>query len=246
VLKYRVAPHYQHPVPLMDMRRAVKLVRSRADEFAIARDRIGVLGFSAGGHLAACAATAFDTGDPNAEDLVNRWSSRPDALVLLYPVISMDEFCHEESRKNLLGVVEIPEMDDDEAVDKLLERTGMVGFSNVMDTEEEEEPQEKLDEEILSSALLDSLSAQKLVTERTPPTFLVHTVNDSTVTCDNSLLFAEALRNAGIPVELHLYEEGPHGFGLALNQQHLATWTGLCARWLQLRGFVGKIVGNDD
>jgi acetyl esterase/lipase len=88
VLKYRLAPRYKYPVQLEDMQRAIRVVRSRASEFGISRDRIGVMGFSAGGHLASMAGTHFDEGNPSAADTTDRASSRPDFLVLAYPLIS--------------------------------------------------------------------------------------------------------------------------------------------------------------
>ena len=102
VLTYRVAPH-RHPAPLHDVQRALRLVRCRADDWGLAGAPVGVLGFSAGGHLAATAGTRFDDGDPLAADPVERCGCRPDALVLCYPVISFGEHRHEGSLTNLLG-----------------------------------------------------------------------------------------------------------------------------------------------
>jgi acetyl esterase/lipase len=104
VLQYRLGPRYNHPVELGDAQRAIRLVRSQAARFRIAPDRIGMLGFSAGGHLTATAGTIFDQGNPAATDPIDRASSRPDFLVLGYPVITMNpEFTHAGSRRNLLG-----------------------------------------------------------------------------------------------------------------------------------------------
>lgn len=103
VLDYRVAP-YRAPVPYLDAARAVRTVRTNAAEWGVDPDKIGVLGFSAGGHLAACAATMYDGGDPASPDPVERAGSRPDAAILCYPVISLRApFCHGGSRDNLLG-----------------------------------------------------------------------------------------------------------------------------------------------
>ena len=107
VLEYRVAP-YRHPFPLMDVQRAVRLVRARAVEWRVDRGRIGILGFSAGGHLAACASTLFETGDPDAADPIARETTRPDACVLCYPVITFGEHRNDGSMRNLLG----PDADD--------------------------------------------------------------------------------------------------------------------------------------
>ena len=104
VLQYRLGPRYRHPVPLQDAQRAIRLVRSRAAEWGVDPARVGILGFSAGGHLASTAATHFDDGRPDAPDPVERHGSRPDFAVLAYPVISLvDPPAHSGSRRNLLG-----------------------------------------------------------------------------------------------------------------------------------------------
>jgi len=197
VLKYRLGMRYHAPSPLLDASRALRMVRSRAKEWNLDLHRIGILGFSAGGHLASTLGTHFDAGKSDANDAIDRESSRPDLIVLIYPVITMGEFTHSGSKKNLLG-----ENPTAEAV-KL--------YSN-----------------------------QLHVTKDTPPTFIVHAVADPGVPVENSLLFADALRKAHVPFELHLYEQGPHGFGLAPNNPVLATWTELCANWLSVHGFTKK------
>ncbi len=110
VLKYRLAP-YHHPAELNDAQRAIRIVRSRSAEFGIQPDRIGMMGFSAGGHLAATAATHFDAGNPDAADAIERAGSRPDFLILGYPVISFQASvagqnvlgAYANSGRNLLG-----------------------------------------------------------------------------------------------------------------------------------------------
>jgi acetyl esterase/lipase len=102
VLDYRVRP-YKHPTPLGDAQRGIRLVRARAAEWHIDPKRIGILGFSAGGHLATSAATLFDAGKADAADPIDRQSSRPDALIACYPVISFGEFRHHGSMVNLIG-----------------------------------------------------------------------------------------------------------------------------------------------
>ena len=194
VLKYRIGPKYHHPAPLLDAARAVRLVRSRAAEWKLDPKRIGVLGFSAGGHVASTIGTHFDQGQPGATDAVERLSSRPDLLVLIYPVISMGEFTHSGSRKQLLGA----------------------------------EP---------TAELVKLLSNELQVTKETPPTFLVHTANDSAVPVENSLRFVDALRKNGVPFELHVYERGRHGFGLGSTDAVLSSWPSRCADWLRLQGF---------
>src|SRR5262249_15560327 len=151
VLKYRLGPKYHHPIELGDGLRAVRLVRSRAAEFGIAQDRIGMMGFSAGGHLTATVGTHFDEGNPSATDPVDRVGSRPDFLILAYPVISFDPtIAHAGSVRNLVG---------------------------------ENPPQN----------LIQELSNELHVTEKTPPTFLFHTTADTTVPVENSIRFYLAL-----------------------------------------------------
>jgi len=103
VLRYRHSPH-RHPIPLGDAQRAVRIVRHRSKEWNVDPGRIGILGFSAGGHLAASAATHFDGGKAGAPDPIDRASCRPDFAILIYPVISMKKgVTHNGSRNNLLG-----------------------------------------------------------------------------------------------------------------------------------------------
>jgi len=194
VLKYRLGPRYHHPAPLHDAARAIRLVRARAAEWQIDPKRIGILGFSAGGHVASTIGTHFDAGQPNSSDAVERVSSRPDVMILIYPVITMGGFTHSGSRKQLLG----------------------------------ENP---------SAELVTQLSNEEQVTKQTPPTFLVHTANDAAVPVENSLRFADALRKMGVPFELHIYERGPHGFGLGGKNPVLLSWPGRCADWLRLQEF---------
>jgi len=195
VLKYRLGPRYHHPAPLQDAARAIRLVRSRAAEWGLDPQRIGILGFSAGGHLASTAGTHFDSGKPDDADAIERVSSKPNLMILIYPVITMRDKTHAGSKKNLLG----------------------------------ENP---------SAELVALLSNEEQVTKETPPTFLVHTQTDTAVPVENSLVFVAALRKAGVPFEFHLYERGPHGFGLGVKDPILATWPDRCADWLRVHGFV--------
>lgn len=198
VLKYRLGPRYRYPAPLDDAKRALRIVRTRAAEFRIAPDRIGIWGFSAGGHLASTLATHFDDGDPGAADPVERASCRPDFLILAYPVISfVSEYVHKGSLRNLLGEAPDP-------------------------------------------ALVESLSNERQVTARTPPTFLFHTSEDKGVPAENSVLFYLALRKAGVPAELHIYERGRHGVGLAPDDAVLSSWPGRLADWLRVRGLLAR------
>ncbi|MFB3921896.1 MAG: alpha/beta hydrolase [Terriglobia bacterium] len=190
VLKYRLGPRYHHPAPLLDAQRALRIVRSRAAEYRLAANQIGIWGFSAGGHLASTLETHFDAGDPKAADPIDRVNCRPDFAILAYPVISFTtEYVHRGSRENLLG----------------------------------KNPDPKL---------VELLSNEKQVTKDTPPTFLFHTDADDGVPPENSVLFYLALRKAGVPAELHIYQRGPHGVGLAATDQVLATWPARLADWL--------------
>lgn len=190
VLNYRVNP-YKHPSPLLDIQRAIRTIRFKAKEWNIDPQRIGVLGFSAGGHLAATVGTHYDLGTPTSEDPIERESSRPDLMVLCYAVISMIEFPH---NKNLLG----------------------------------ENPTEEL-------RLL--LSNEKHVTPDTPPAFLWITADDSAVPVENNLMFGTALSENKVPFELHIFESGRHGLGLATDNPNIKPWTQLCELWLKKQGF---------
>lgn len=196
VLKYRLGPRYQHPVPLTDAQRAIRTVRTRAKEFNLRPDRIGMMGFSAGGHLASTAATRFDAGNTSASDVVDRASSRPDFLILGYPVITSEApYAHQGSFRNLLGPSPSPE-------------------------------------------LLLSLSNHTQVTAETPTTFLFHTNADTGVPAENSVLFYMALRKAGVAAEMHIFEPGAHGVGLALNDPVLNAWPPLLSQWLRAHGLL--------
>lgn len=191
VLKYRIAPRYKHPAPLMDAQRAIRTVRARAAEFGVQPDRIGIMGFSAGGHLASSAGTHFGESESSANDPVESASCRPDFLILCYPVISFVDPCmHVGSRNNLLG-------------------------------------------ENASEDLIRSMSSELQVTDQTPPTFLFHTTEDAGVPPKNAILFYTALVEHGVPAELHIYEKGPHGVGLAQNDPILGTWPDRLADWLR-------------
>ena len=183
VLKYRLPAPNLVPSgtlrPFVDAQQAFRLLRERAAEFGIKTNRIGIIGFSAGGHLAAYAATTFHRLD----------SCRPDFCVLAYPVITMLTNTHTGSCTNLLGA----------------------------------DPPEQL---------RAKFSAEKLVTRQTPPTFLMATRDDKSVPVTNSLMFAEACERAGVPVELHLYDQGGHGFGLGVNGGDVTNWPAQLEKFL--------------
>lgn len=195
VLKYRLGPKYHHPAEMDDVQRAIRLTRANATEWGINPAHIGVLGFSAGGHLASTAATHFDPGNSSAEDPVEKVSCRPDIAVLVYPVISMQPpFGHGGSRNNLLG--------------------------NNPD-----------------QSLVDLLSNEKQVTDKTPPTFLVHSSDDPAVPIENSLQFATALAKHKVSFEMRVFAHGGHGYGMAPNDPELSTWPRDVELWLNTRGF---------
>ena len=195
ILKYRLQ-EYGHPAPLRDVLRAVRLVRSRAAEFGLDPNRIGVAGSSAGGHLAACSGTLYDepigrTG--NALDLV---SGRPDFLILQYAVITMRlPITHAGSMKSLLGENPSPEA-------------------------------------------ISLLSVNEHVTKDTPPTFIMATQEDKSVPVENALLFYQALRAAKVPVEMHLYPNGPHGFGFRTDLGQTSDWPKRAEEWMRSRGLL--------
>lgn len=193
MLEYRLGPKYHHPAEMMDVQRAIRYVRANAAELHVGANRIGVMGFSAGGHLASTAATHFDRGDPDAPDRIDRISSRPDFAVLIYPVIRPGG--HAGSFKNLLG----------------------------------ESPDPKV---------LQSLSNDAMVTPQTPPTFLVHSDDDPVVPSENSVEFYLALRRSHVPAELHIYQSGGHGFGLAPLDPVLSSWSLRLADWLRAQGLL--------
>jgi acetyl esterase/lipase len=196
VLDYRVFP-YRHPYPMLDGLRAVRVVRAHASDFNINRDRIGVLGFSAGGHLAATISTHWDVGNMDSHDPIETVSSRPDAQILCYPVITFCEDRHIGSMEALIG---------DSPTDELRQ----------------------------------SLSAELQVNDQTPPAFMFHTANDQGVPVENSLKYAKALGKNDVPFDLHIFMDGPHGVGLAPDDEYLKPWTFLCQLWLKKIGFLVK------
>jgi len=195
VLRYRLGPQYHHPTELGDAQRAIRYVRAHASEYGIEKDRLGMWGFSAGGHLTATAGTQFDAGHSDAADPIDRESSRPQFLILAYPVITlMDPEAHTGSRKFLLGDSPDP-------------------------------------------TLVTSMSAETRVTADTPPTFLFTTTDDKTVPVMNSVMFYQALVKAGVPAEMHIFQHGAHGAGLAAANPDLSVWPSLLIKWMRERGY---------
>ncbi|WP_394367911.1 alpha/beta hydrolase [Flavobacterium bizetiae] len=177
--------------PLQDAQEAVRYVRQNAAKYNIDATKIGILGFSAGGHLASTLATHYDE---KTYETTSKVSARPDFSLLIYPVISMqNDITHKGSQISLLGNTP-------------------------------------------SQELLDSFSNEKKVNAQTPPTFLVHATDDTTVLPENSINFYLALKNNGVPAELHIYEKGGHGFGLGVKDTS-KFWTRDCEEWLKSQGY---------
>jgi acetyl esterase/lipase len=197
VLNYRVSP-FRFPVPFLDAQRAVRYIRHHAARFNVDRDRIGMLGFSAGGHLTSTAGTLQRRGWFPPEYHEDAIDAEPDALaciVLCYPVIDMDAYAHPGCRVNLLGRHPAPE-------------------------------------------LLHLLSTEQQVSKATPPTFIWTTRDDQGVPFVHSTSFSDALARNGIDHELHVFEHGAHGLGLAENDPDVRQWTARCQAWLSHIGFV--------
>lgn len=208
VLKYRIVakdrPGPLHPAPLEDAQRAIRLVRSKAKDYGIDPKRVGIMGFSAGGHLASSAATHFNVGGLKNDDDIEKQSCRPVFAILAYPVISMEDgVTHGGSKKNLLG----------------------------------DKPDAKL---------VELLSNEKQVTKDTPPTFIFHTSADTAVFPENAIRFYVALKKAGVPAELHIYEKGKHGVGLGRDpkwtggEKSVETWPDRLTDWMKNRGLLTK------
>jgi acetyl esterase/lipase len=198
VLKYRMK-EFGHPAPLQDVLRAIRYIRSRSLEFQIDPARIGVMGSSAGGHLAASAGTLFDEPAGRTGPALDDVSARPDFLILMYPVITMeDPAAHAGSRKALLGVNPSP-------------------------------------------VWLKLMSLEKQVTEKTPPTLLIHTQEDKSVPVENSILFYQALTKAGVPAEMYLFEHGSHGMGMRAGLGTASEWPRRAEEWLRNRGLLDSV-----
>ncbi|MEO6186233.1 MAG: alpha/beta hydrolase [Steroidobacteraceae bacterium] len=178
-------------VPLQDAQRAMRLIRARAKEFQLDAAKVAVLGFSAGGHLAATLATQHAEVTYRAVDAVDAQNARPFAAGLIYPVVTMQAaWTHELSRRLLLG-------------------------------------------ELPSAAEVDRRSAELHVRATTPPTFLVHAMDDTAVPVENSVQLMSAMRAAGRPVEAHFLQEGGHAFGIGRPGTPSAQWISLWSAWLE-------------
>lgn len=177
--------------PFQDAQRAMRLLRSNAAQWHIDPARIGVLGFSAGAHLAGMTAVRPDAPLTAATDAIDKTSARPDFAVLLYPVLTMQApFDTTHAKKILLGAAP-------------------------------------------SQGARDALSVELLVDGRTPPVFLAQALDDPIAPVDNSLLMFAALRRAQVPVALHLFQHGGHGWGLGKAGSEPAAWPLLLQAWLK-------------
>ncbi len=190
VLKYRLPSDLimvdRSIGPLQDAQRAIQMVRERAEEWKINPNKVGVIGFSAGGHLTSTLGTHYEKALIDNKDNVNL---RPDFIALIYPVITMGEYTHQGSKQNLIGQSSAQEQ--------------ITLYSN-----------------------------EKQANRNTPTTFLLHAQDDKVVPVQNSLMFYEAIVNAGGKAEMHLYQEGGHGFGLN-NKTTPDQWFDRCMNWLK-------------
>lgn len=177
--------------PLQDAQQAVLMVRKHASEWGVNPNKVGIIGFSAGGHLASTEGTHFNKLVIDDKDNIG---VRPDFMILLYPVITFGEWAHVGSRENLVG----------------------------------KHP---------STELLDMYSNEKQITPNTPPTFLVHAGDDNVVPVQNSLMFYDELLKNKVKAEMHIFQEGGHGFGLN-NPKSKDKWMDWCKNWLDENGFL--------
>jgi len=178
--------------PLADVQRAMRLLRARAAEWHLDADKLGVMGFSAGGHAAASLGTRYDEAVYAPVDDADSLNARPAFMTLVYPVITMHaDIDHPGSRHELIG-----------------------------DTP--------------TAAQISHYSLEDRVNINTPPTFLLHAVDDPAVKVENSVVLFSALRRLGIPVEMHLFEQGQHGFGIRDAQGlPVAVWPELMMAWIE-------------
>lgn len=195
VVKYRlpsdVSQTDKHNVPLIDAQRALRIVRGRAKVYDIDPNKIGIVGFSAGGHLASTLGTHFNEKVYEPIDELDGQSARPDFMGLIYPVVTFTQTTkHAGSEKALLG-------------------------------------------ENASKEMQEHFSNELQVTSETPPTLLVHAMDDKGVPVENSLLFFQALKDNDVPATMHIYPTGGHGFSLARDNEHLRGWTERMFEWME-------------
>ena len=193
VLEYRL-PQGNPLRPLLDAQRAIRTARANAEKWGLNPNRIGIVGFSAGGHLAATTATHFNAGNAGAADPIEKFGSRPDFAVLIYPVITMGEKTHSGSRANLLGSNPTAEM--------------LALYSN-----------------------------EQQVTDQTSPAFLAHAKDDTLVSCENSLMFYEALQNHHVASQYLELPSGGHGLN-GYQGPMWEAWQTESLQWLAAQKFI--------
>ncbi|WP_298493833.1 alpha/beta hydrolase [uncultured Algibacter sp.] len=196
VLKYRLPSDVimkdKSIGPLQDAQKAIRYIKHNSEAFQLKTDKIGVLGFSAGGHLAAMVSTQFNKKVYKETDSI---SAKPDFSILIYPVISMkDSLTHQGSKRNLLG-------------------------------------------ETPSKEKVEIFSNETQVTALTPKTFLVHATDDKSVSVENSIRYYLALKKHNVSAEMHIYENGGHGFGLGIKNTS-QFWVNDCTHWLKFNGLI--------
>ncbi len=199
VLEYRLGPKYHFPAPMLDGARAIRYVRSHAAELGISPEKVGVWGFSAGGHLAGYLASVNDPGNPKAADPEERVSDRPDFAILSYARLSMD--------------ASIPRPTNLEA---------LIG----------EHP---------TQAMINEISIDRRVNKSTAPSFIFSTSEDQQVNSMNATAYYDALKRAGVPAELHIFERGPHGVGVGQGLKSLpglSLLEVLLANWMEAHGWL--------
>lgn len=182
--------------PLQDAQESIRYIRRNATKWGLNTKKVGVIGFSAGGHLASTLSTHYNDEVYKVKDSI---SARPDFSILIYPVISMDEkITHKGSKDRLLG----------------------------------SSP---------SEALIEKYSNEKQIDSLTPPTFMVHAIDDKSVPVENSINYFLALKKNSVPSEIHLYQNGKHGFGLGREGTTSKYWTKQGEEWLQFNNYIPSI-----
>lgn len=193
VVDYHVKPDY-FPRPLLDARRAIRLVRANAEKFGVNPRKIAAMGSSAGGHLVSMLSTYKEKIEGEGTDETDNVDFFPDFQILCYPVILNPHtgYAHEGSYRNLLG--------------------------------------DRYDE------LAEKVDPEKNVCKATCPAFIWHTAEDASVNVVNSYMYAKALRDNDVPVEMHIFPYGNHGLGLSKCDSHVGQWADLLLNWIKLVG----------
>ncbi len=185
-------------VPFEDAQRAMRLIRSMANKYGFDQNKVGILGFSAGGHLAGITSTLFDKKFYKPVDAIDSSSSKPNFVGLIYPVISM-----------------LPPNNKTHSYKSILGNNPTI-------------------------AQQTNFSVEKQVTTDTSPTFLAQAFDDPISPVDNSFLMEYALRKAKVPVEMHIFQDGGHGWGLGKQGTTVSSWPNLFKNWAQSNGFWKK------